>query len=85
MSAQYFQVLRIGWSPDGQYIVSSHAMNNEGPVAKIIEREEWNARMDFVGHRRAIESVRFNPHLFYYDKRPVSCVAIAGVLSVTRP
>ena len=34
--------------------------------------------MDFVGHRRAIESVRFNPHLFYYEKRPVSCVAIAG-------
>lgn len=71
-------VLRIGWSPDGQYIVSSHAMNNEGPVAKIIEREQWQARMDFVGHRRAIESVRFNPHLFYYNKRPVSCVAIAG-------
>ena len=71
-------VLRIGWSPDGQYIVSSHAMNNEGPVAKIIEREKWQARMDFVGHRRAIESVRFNPHLFYYNKRPVSCVAIAG-------
>ena len=71
-------VLRIGWSPDGQYIVSSHAMNNEGPVAKIIEREDWKARMDFVGHRRAIESVRFNPHLFYYNKRPVSCVAIAG-------
>ena len=71
-------VLRIGWSPDGQYIVSSHAMNNEGPVAKIIEREDWKARMDFVGHRRAIESVRFNPHLFYYNKIPVSCVAIAG-------
>ena len=71
-------VLRIGWSPDGQYIVSSHAMNNEGPVAKIIEREDWKARMDFVGHRRAIESVRFNPHLFHYNKRPVSCVAIAG-------
>eukprot|EP00116_Pleurobrachia_bachei_P001953 sb/3462215/ len=70
--------LRIGWSPDGQYVVSSHAMNNEGPVAKIIERDEWKARMDFVGHRRAIESVRFNPNLFYYDKMPASCVAIAG-------
>ena len=71
-------VLRIGWSPDGQYIVSSHAMNNEGPVAKIIERTDWQARMDFVGHRRAIESVRFNPHLFYYNNHPASCVAIAG-------
>ena len=71
-------VLRLGWSPDGQYIVSSHAMNNDGPVAKIIERDDWKARMDFVGHRRAIESVRFNPKLFFYNKNPVSCVAIAG-------
>ena len=50
-------VLRLNWSPDGQYVVSSHAMNNGGPVAKIIERDGWRARMDFVGHRRAITSV----------------------------
>jgi len=56
-------VLRLNWSPDGQYVVSSHAMNNGGPVAKIIERDGWKARMDFVGHRRAITSVRFNSRL----------------------
>lgn len=50
-------VLRLNWSPDGQYVVSAHAMNNGGPVAKIIERDGWKARMDFVGHRKAITCV----------------------------
>ncbi len=50
-------VLRLNWSPDGQYVVSAHAMNNGGPVAKIVERDGWKARMDFVGHRKAITCV----------------------------
>eukprot|EP00795_Rhopilema_esculentum_P015575 gene15575-6844_t len=57
-------VLRLNWSPDGQYVVSAHAMNNGGPVAKIIERDGWKGRMDFVGHRKAITCVRFNSRLF---------------------
>jgi len=52
--------LRLNWSPDGQYIVTAHAMNNGGPVAKIIERNGWKAKMDFVGHRKAITCVRFS-------------------------
>jgi hypothetical protein len=50
-------VLRLNWSPDGQYIVSAHAMNNSGPTAQIIEREGWQTKMDFVGHRKAITAV----------------------------
>ncbi|KAK3710137.1 hypothetical protein QZH41_010536, partial [Actinostola sp. cb2023] len=67
-------VLRLSWSPDGHYVVSAHAMNNSGPVAKILERDGWKTRMDFVGHRKAITCVvstedilrhlRFNPKLF---------------------
>ncbi|KAK2558281.1 Protein HIRA [Acropora cervicornis] len=53
-------VLRLSWSPDGHYVVSAHAMNNSGPVAKILERDGWKMKMDFVGHRKA----RFNPKLF---------------------
>ncbi|ELT95316.1 hypothetical protein CAPTEDRAFT_117691 [Capitella teleta] len=56
-------VLRLSWSPDGQYIVSAHAMNNSGPTAQIVEREGWKTAMDFVGHRKAITVVRFNPKL----------------------
>ncbi|EDO37673.1 predicted protein [Nematostella vectensis] len=57
-------VLRLSWSPDGHYVVSAHAMNNSGPVAKILERDGWKTKMDFVGHRKAITCVRFNPKLF---------------------
>ncbi len=63
-------VLRLNWSPDGKYVVSAHAMNNGGPVAKIVERDGWKARMDFVGHRKAITCVvwlnRFHTLLQYY-------------------
>ena len=57
-------VLRLSWSPDGKFIVSAHALNNDGPIAQIIEREDWKTGIDFVGHRKAIEVVSFNPHLF---------------------
>lgn len=57
-------VLRLSWSPDGHYVVSAHAMNNSGPVAKILERDGWKMKMDFVGHRKAVTCVRFNPKLF---------------------
>ena len=50
-------MLRLSWSPDGQYIVSAHAMNNSGPTAQIVEREGWKTSMDFVGHRKAITVV----------------------------
>lgn len=50
-------VLRLSWSPDGHYVVSAHAMNNSGPVAKILERDGWKMKMDFVGHRKAITCV----------------------------
>lgn len=53
-------VLRHSWSPDGQYLVSAHAMNNTGPVAKVIERDGWTYDKDYVGHRKAINCVRFS-------------------------
>ncbi|XP_029648641.1 protein HIRA [Octopus sinensis] len=56
-------ILRLNWSPDGHYIVSAHAMNNSGPTAQIIERDGWRTSMDFVGHRKAITVVRFNPNI----------------------
>ncbi|KAM7348901.1 histone cell cycle regulator-like protein [Cochliomyia hominivorax] len=53
-------ILRLSWSPDGQYIVSAHAMNGGGPTAQIIEREGWKCDKDFVGHRKAVTCVRFH-------------------------
>ncbi|KAH8396225.1 hypothetical protein KR222_005671, partial [Zaprionus bogoriensis] len=53
-------ILRLSWSPDGQYLVSAHAMNRGGPTAQIIEREGWKCDKDFVGHRKAVTCVRFH-------------------------
>nr|CAA67754.1 Chria protein [Gallus gallus] len=57
-------VLRLSGSPDGHYLVSAHAMNNSGPTAQIIERDGWKTNMDFVGHRKAVTVVKFNPKIF---------------------
>lgn len=53
-------ILRLSWSPDGQYLVSAHAMNGGGPTAQIIERDGWRCDKDFVGHRKAVTCVRFH-------------------------
>ena len=51
-------VLRLNWSPDGQLILSAHAMNNGAPTAQVIERNnKWRTNLDFVGHRKAVTSV----------------------------
>lgn len=49
--------MRLSWSPDGQYLVSAHAMNGRGPTAQIIERDGWSSDKDFVGHRKAVTCV----------------------------
>ncbi len=72
-------VLRLSWSPDGRFIVSAHSLNNDGPTAHIIERNTWKTGMDFVGHRKAIEVVSFNPHLFANSKSTNhGCIAIGS-------
>ncbi|XP_020707193.2 protein HIRA homolog isoform X2 [Athalia rosae] len=77
-------VLRLSWSPDGQYLVSAHAMNGGGPTAQIIERDGWTQDKDFVGHRKAVTCVRFNGNIL--QKKPPGstkpqqycCVAIGS-------
>ena len=72
-------VLRLSWSPDGKYIVSAHSLNNDGPTAQIIERGDWKTGMDFVGHRKAVEVVRFNPQLFIKNSGDnYGCIAIGS-------
>lgn len=61
-------VLRLNWSPDGQTLVSAHAMNNSGSVAQLIERDGWRTQRDLVGHRKAVTCVRFNPNILHQNK-----------------
>lgn len=58
-------VLRLSWSPDGQYLVSAHAMNGGGPTAQIIERDGWAQDKDFVGHRKAVTCVVSTKHISF--------------------
>lgn len=72
-------VLRLSWSPDGKYVVSAHALNNDGPTAHIIERTGWKTGMDFVGHRKAVEVVSFSPHLYRREGSDNhGCIAIGS-------
>lgn len=77
-------VLRLSWSPDGQYLVSAHAMNGGGPTAQIIERDGWTQDKDFVGHRKAVTCVRFNGNILQKNQpgstkpQQYCCVAIGS-------
>ncbi|XP_053326873.1 protein HIRA isoform X2 [Spea bombifrons] len=71
-------VLRLSWSPDGHYLVSAHAMNNSGPTAQIIERDGWKTNMDFVGHRKAVTVVKFNPKIFKKEQKNGSSSKSSG-------
>ncbi|XP_055300313.1 protein HIRA homolog [Sitodiplosis mosellana] len=75
-------VLRLSWSPDGLYLVSAHAMNGGGPTAQIIERNGWKCDKDFVGHRKAVNCVRFNQSILQRKdsskKMQYCCLAIGS-------
>ncbi|KAJ2724197.1 HIR complex subunit [Coemansia sp. Benny D115] len=58
----YFR--RPSWSPDGDCIAAANAANGKVPVAAVLRRGTWTADLSFVGHRAAIEAVRFNPRVF---------------------
>ena len=70
--------LRCDWSPDAQYVVSTHAVNNEGPVAVICNRaDKFSVRNDFVGHRKPVTCVRFHPSMVRIPKTGHVCCLLA--------
>ncbi|KAJ2025815.1 HIR complex subunit [Coemansia sp. IMI 209128] len=72
----YFR--RPSWSPDGDCVAAANAANGKVPVAAVVSRDEWTADLSFVGHRAAVEAVRFNPNVFRRAESPASCVCAAG-------
>ncbi|OMH82217.1 Protein HIR1 [Zancudomyces culisetae] len=55
------------WAPDGSCIVSANAVNGNTPVASVITRTGWRSELALVGHRAAIEAVKFNDQIFVAD------------------
>ncbi|GBP56222.1 Protein HIRA homolog [Eumeta japonica] len=71
-------VLRLSWSPDGQYVLSAHAMNGGGPTAQVVERDGWRCDKDFVGHRKAVTCARFNSNIFVKEGKKCCCAAVGS-------
>ncbi|XP_060810940.1 protein HIRA homolog [Amyelois transitella] len=71
-------VLRLSWSPDGQYVLSAHAMNGGGPTAQVVERDGWRCDKDFVGHRKAVTCARFNNNIFVKEGKKCCCAAVGS-------
>ena len=70
--------LRCDWSPDAQYVVSTHAVNQEGPVAVICNRaDKFSVKNDFVGHSKPVTCVRFHPRMIRIPRTGHVCCLLA--------
>ncbi|XP_072998786.1 protein HIRA-like isoform X1 [Typha latifolia] len=55
---------RLGWSPCGHFITTTHGFQKPRHSAPVLERGEWSATFDFLGHNAPIIVVKFNHTLF---------------------
>jgi len=65
----YFQLgstffRRLGWSPCGHFITTTHGFQKPRHSAPVLERGEWVATFDFLGHNAPIIVVKFNHSMF---------------------
>nr|PNR26189.1 hypothetical protein PHYPA_030763 [Physcomitrium patens] len=71
---------RLGWSPCGHFIATTHGFQNPSHTAPVLERGEWMASFDFVGHNAPVVAVRFNHSMFRKVKKAPAdgAVDVAG-------
>ncbi|KAF8083472.1 hypothetical protein N665_0771s0011 [Sinapis alba] len=55
---------RLGWSPCGHFITTTHGFQKPRHSAPVLERGEWSASFDFLGHNAPIIVVKFNHSMF---------------------
>ncbi|EGC36084.1 hypothetical protein DICPUDRAFT_87573 [Dictyostelium purpureum] len=56
--------LRPSWTPDGQFIVATHGINNATHTGVLIQRTDWKLGLDLVGHKRAVVVSRCSPIIY---------------------
>ncbi|XP_071711114.1 protein HIRA-like isoform X2 [Rutidosis leptorrhynchoides] len=59
---------RLGWSPCGHFITTTNGFQKPRHSAPVLERGEWAATFDFLGHNAPIIVVKFN-HSMFKDNR----------------
>ncbi|OAY81950.1 Protein HIRA [Ananas comosus] len=55
---------RLAWSPCGHFITTTHGFQKPRHSAPVLERGEWSATFDFLGHNAPVIVVKFNHSLF---------------------
>ncbi|KAI3844773.1 hypothetical protein MKX03_003417 [Papaver bracteatum] len=55
---------RLDWSPCGHFITTTHGFQKPRHSAPVLERGEWGATFDFLGHNAPIIVVKFNHSMF---------------------
>ncbi|KAM6576071.1 hypothetical protein CsatB_027908 [Cannabis sativa] len=55
---------RLGWSPCGHFITTTHGFQKPRHSAPVLERGEWTATFDFLGHNAPVIVVKFNHSMF---------------------
>ncbi|KAM1005847.1 hypothetical protein ACFX14_002761 [Malus domestica] len=55
---------RLGWSPCGHFITTTHGFQKPRHSAPVLERGEWSATFDFLGHNAPVIVVKFNHSMY---------------------
>lgn len=55
---------RLDWSPCGHFITTTHGYQKPRHSAPVLERGEWSATFDFLGHNAPIIVAKFNRLMF---------------------
>ncbi|KAK2970882.1 hypothetical protein RJ640_025080 [Escallonia rubra] len=70
---------RLGWSPCGHFITTTHGFQKPRHSAPVLERGEWSATFDFLGHNAPIIVVKFNHSMFRRNPSNAEEVKAASV------
>lgn len=55
---------RLAWSPCGHFVTTTHGFQKPRHSAPVLERGEWSATFDFLGHNAPVVVVKFNNSMF---------------------
>ncbi|KAG8387508.1 hypothetical protein BUALT_Bualt02G0028400 [Buddleja alternifolia] len=55
---------RLDWSPCGHFITTTHGFQKPRHSAPVLERGDWSATFDFLGHNAPIIVAKFNHSMF---------------------